>query len=221
MKLLIQLVLWIIIIFLGYKLFNSVYEPTKFNNEKERRYAKVIDQLKDIRTAELAHLQVTGKFNSSFDSLSPVSDTAQFAITQRRDTSYADVERNRAFGLDPQTGGYYLEEIIVDTLRFVTVKDSLFKDSDRYKRLNIVKIGNIEAKIDLKAGIIKKSDLNVPVFEAKLEKAKLLTDQDPSLVAKERKVVSVDGINGEYILLGSMEEVSLSGNWPKKYGNNE
>ena len=53
------------------------------------------------------------------------------------------------------------------------------------------------------------------------KKAKLLTDQDPSLVAKEKKVVSVDGINGEYILLGSMEEVSMSGNWPKKYGNNE
>ncbi|MBC8884492.1 hypothetical protein H9X57_17305 [Flavobacterium piscinae] len=73
----------------------------------------------------------------------------------------------------------------------------------------------------MKAGFIKKSDLNVPVFEAKLEKAKLLTDQDQGLVAKEKKVVSVDGINGEYILLGSMEEVSLSGNWPKKYGNNE
>ena len=65
MKLLIQLVLWIVIGILGYLLFNSVYEPTKFNNEKERRYVKVIEKLKDIRTAETAHLEITGKFTGS------------------------------------------------------------------------------------------------------------------------------------------------------------
>src|SRR5690606_13924844 len=115
MKLLIQLVLWAVIIFLGYMLFNSINEPTKFNNEKERRYAKVIEVLKDIRTAELAHLQITGKFNSSFDSLVRFIDTAQFAITQRRDTIYDDVERNKAFGVT----GYYIEDVIIDTLGFV------------------------------------------------------------------------------------------------------
>ncbi|MBA4155200.1 MAG: hypothetical protein C0512_12750, partial [Flavobacterium sp.] len=102
-----------------------------------------------------------------------------------------------------------------------SIKDSLFKGSDRYKNLNIVKVGDIETKITLKAGYIERDDLKIPVFEAKLNKSSLLSDQDPSLVAKEKKVVSVEGINGEYILLGSLEEVSMSGNWPKKYGNNE
>ena len=32
---------------------------------------------------------------------------------------------------------------------------------------------------------------------------------------------SIDEINGDKIILGSLEEVTLTGNWPKKYGNNE
>ena len=35
------------------------------------------------------------------------------------------------------------------------------------------------------------------------------------------KVESIDEINGPQIILGSLEEVTLTGNWPKKYGNNE
>jgi hypothetical protein len=54
-----------------------------------------------------------------------------------------------------------------------------------------------------------------------LKKESLLTDQDKDLVAKEMKVVSVDGINGEFIQLGSIEEVNMAGNWSKKYGKNE
>jgi hypothetical protein len=213
MKLLIQLVLWIIIIFLGYKLFNSVYEPTKFNNEKERRYAKVIDQLKDIRTAELAHLQVTGKFNSSFDSLVRFIDTAQFAITQRRDTIYDDVERNRAFGVT----GYYIEEVITDTLGFVSVRDSLFKESDRYKRLDKINIEGKDVPISLNSGFIIRSDRRIAVFEATASKDDILHDLSRDLVIQEKQTISVDGVNGTHIRVGSMTDVNTNGNWPKQY----
>ena len=64
-------------------------------------------------------------------------------------------------------------------------------------------------------------ETKVPVFKASLKKDLLLTDQNPAFVAKENKSQSVEGINGLDIILGSMEEVNLSGNWPKKYGKNE
>ncbi len=213
MKLLIQLVLWIIIIFLGYKLFNSVYEPTKFNAEKEKRYAKVIEQLKDIRTAELAHLQVTGKFNSSFDSLVRFIDTAQFAITQRRDTIYDDVERNKAFGVT----GYYIEDVIIDTLGFVSVKDSIFQGSDRYKNLDKIEVNGKEVPITLDAGFIMRSDRRIAVFEAAASKDDVLHDLSRDLVIQEKQTVSVDGVNGTHIRVGSMTDVNTNGNWPKQY----
>lgn len=217
MKLLIQIVLWVIIIFLGYKLFNSVYEPTKFNQEKERRYAKVIDVLKDIRTAELAHLQITGKFNSNFDSLVRFIDTAQFAITQRRDTVYPDVERNRAFGLHPITGGYYLEDIIVDTLRFASVKDSLFRGSDRYKTMDRVKVAGEYVNISLDAGFIERGDRTIAVFEANAYKGDILHGMSRDLIIQEKQTISVDGVNGTHIRVGSMTDVNTNGNWPKQY----
>lgn len=217
MKLLIQLVLWAVIIFLGYMLFNSINEPTKFNNEKERRYAKVIEVLKDIRTAELAHLQITGKFNGSFDSLVRFIDTAQFAITQRRDTVYPDIERNRAFGLDPITGGYYLEDVIVDTLRFESVKDSLFKDSDRYKTLNKVSIKGKDVNITLDAGFTLRNDRKIAVFEATASKDEILHGLSRDLIIQEKQTQSVDGVNGTHIRVGSMTDVNTNGNWPKQY----
>ncbi len=213
MKLLIQLVLWIIIIFLGYKLFNSVYEPTKFNTEKEKRYAKVIEQLKDIRTAELAHLQVTGKFTGTFDSLVRFIDTAQFAITQRRDTIYDDEERNKAFGVT----GYYIEDVIIDTLSFISVKDSLFKGSDRYKNLNKIEVEGNEVPITLDAGFIMRSDRKIAVFEATANKDDILHDLNRDLVIQEKQTVSVDGVNGTHIRVGSMTDVNTNGNWPKQY----
>ena len=102
MKLGIKLVLWILIIFLGYKLYNSIIGPVHFNQTKEKRYIAVIAKLKDIKAGQLAYQELNGKFTANFDSLVQFLDTAQFAITARRDTSYADVARNRAFGLDPQ-----------------------------------------------------------------------------------------------------------------------
>ena len=41
------------------------------------------------------------------------------------------------------------------------------------------------------------------------------------MVEKEKQVVSVDGVNGESIRVGSMEEVNTNGNWPKNYSTEQ
>ena len=92
MRLAIQLLLWVVIIGLAYLTFNAVYEPIQFNKIKEKRYAKVVENLKDIRDAELAHKEVVGTFEDDFDKLVRFLDTAEFAITQRRDTTVLDEE---------------------------------------------------------------------------------------------------------------------------------
>ncbi|TDI69207.1 MAG: hypothetical protein E2O86_05860, partial [Bacteroidetes bacterium] len=128
MKLIIQLVLWVIIIFLGWQLYNSVIGPVQFNKKKVVRYEKVIAKLKDIKAAQMAYQEINGGFSGDFDSLVRFLDTAQFAITERRDSSYADVAKNKAYGIDE---GYYIDVIVVDTLNFASVKDSLFRGDDR------------------------------------------------------------------------------------------
>jgi hypothetical protein len=216
MKLVIQLVLWIVIIFLGYLVFNSVYEPLKFNDVKEERYAKVIENLKDIRDAELAHRTVTGKFEGNWDKLVRFIDTAQFTLTQRRDTTVKDLEYMKTYGVDRNK-----EIVVIDTLGYKSVKDSLFKGSDRYKRMMYVPIEGVDRKFDLQAGTVDKNGTEIPVFEAKVSKEAILFDQDRDLVLQENEVISVDNVNGPFISVGSMQEVNTSGNWPKVYGDAE
>ena len=214
MKIVIQLVLWAIIGLLGYLLFKSIYGPIQFNQVKEKRYAKVIDNLKDIRSAQLAHQEVTGVFAKDFDALVAFVDTAEFAITQRRDTIYDDVEKKRAFGI---TEGYFIEETLIDTIGYKSVRDSLFKDSDRYKTMMNIPITGVDAKFEMDAGMIESGDFKLPVFEAKVAKNVILSDQDPDLLAQENQIVSVEDINGSHIIVGSMTEVNTNGNWPKNY----
>lgn len=215
MKIVLQIVLWVLIIFLGFKLYNSVMGPVEFNKEKEERYKQVIAKLKDIKSAQVAYQELNGKFTGSFDSLVQFLDTAQYAITARRDTSYADVAKNKAFGLDPQKGGYYIEDVIIDTLGFSSVKDSLFKGSQRYK--SMMTVPGTEQQFELKAGKLDKSGTKYSVFEARVSKDVVLQGMDPDLIAQEKQVNSVDGVNGPYIKVGSMDEVNTSGNWPKLY----
>lgn len=188
--------------------------PVEFNKIKEARYVKVIENLKDIQAAELAHKEITGSFTGNWDSLVSFIDTAKFAITQRRDTSYADVAKNKAFGISE---GYFIEKSLIDTLGFTPVKDSLYGGSDRYKTMMNVPVDGVDAKFELKAGKIEKNDATYSVFEAKVSKKVVLGDLDKDLLTQEMQVQSVDGVNGPDIKVGSLEDVNTSGNWPKIY----
>ena len=217
MKPVLTIVLWALIAFLGYQTYMSIYEPIQFNKLKKKRYAKVIESLIDIRDAQLAHRTVTGKFANDFDGLIKFIDTAEFTITQRRDTSVLDVEMTKRYQVDT-----FKDEVIIDTLGFASVKDSLFKNSDRYKTMMNVPVGKADSKFTLRAGFLEQNDINIPVFEAFVKKNLLFFDQDKDLLVEENQVVStVVGVKGDAIRVGSMEEVTTSGNWPKTYGDNE
>jgi len=98
LKPVLMIALWVLIGFLGYQTFMSIYNPILFNKEKEKRYATVIKSLEDIRDAQLAHKTVTGKFAGNWDHLVKFIDTAQFTLTQRRDSSVVDEELTRRYG---------------------------------------------------------------------------------------------------------------------------
>ncbi len=212
MKLVIQLVLWVVIIFLGYLVFNAVYEPVQFNKLKEKRYAKVIERLQDIRAAQLAHQEVTGRYAKDFDGLIRFIDTAEFVVVQRRDSTVLDEEYRKAYGVDQ-----YKDITLIDTLGYSSVKDSLFK-SDRYKQMAKVPVEGVDAEFEMDAGTIVKNDNTFPVFMVKVNKSVVLHDQDKDLVMQEKQVVSVDQVNGPFISVGSMEDVNTTANWPDSYG---
>jgi len=210
MKLILKIVLWLLSIFFVYMIYKSINDPIKFESVKTDRYAKVIDRLKDIRDAQEAYRTVTGKFANDFNSLIRFVDTAQFTITQKRDSSY--MEYNEVYRID-----MLKEVVIIDTLGFRSVKDSVFKNSDRYKSMmNVPEAANNET-FTMKADVLDQNGYRAPVFEAKVDKGVVLHDQPQELVAQEKEVIDVDEVNGPEIIVGSLTDVSTNGNWPTLY----
>ena len=210
MKTIIQIVLWIACIGFGYLIYQSVTGPIQFKKIKQERFAKVVSKLKDIRDAQEAYKTVTGKYANDFNSLIKFVDTGKYTITQQRDSSY--MEMDKTYGIE------LLKEVkIIDTLGFVSVKDSLFKNDDRYKSLMNVPGATAGEKFEMKSAIIDKGGYKAPVFEAKVEKKVVLSDQPKDLLDRENAQISVEEINGSVIKVGSLEQVSTSGNWPPIY----
>jgi hypothetical protein len=216
-KSVILLALWVIIGYLGYITFMSVYGEIKFNKLKNERYKVVIETLKDIRDSQLAHRTVTGKFADNWDNLVKFIDTAEFTITQRRDTSVVDEVLTKRYGGVTTMKSTY----ITDTLGTRSVKDSLFGVDTRYKTMMTIPVGKPDSKFELKAGFLDQNGINIAVFEAKALKAIILDGQDKNLIAKENQVISVDGVNGDALIVGSMQEVNTNGNWPKNFSNEQ
>ena len=195
---------------LVFAIYNSINAPIEFNMVKNERYLKVIDRLKDIRNAQVAFKSVNGIYSNDFEELVKFVDSAQFTIVQKRDSSY--MQYDRVYRID-----MLREVIVVDTLGYVSVKDSLFSKTDSYKYMASIPIDGIDEKFKLKADIIDKNGYNVPVFEVRVSKDLILFDQNKDLITQEKQTVSVDGVNGPDIVLGSLSDVSTNGNWPTTF----
>ncbi|MBM1107845.1 hypothetical protein JQC67_16945 [Aurantibacter crassamenti] len=210
MKTIIQIVLWIACIFFGYMIYNSVTGPIEFKKVKQERFAKVVSKLKDIRDSQEAYKTVNKKYAKDFNALISFVDTGNYTITQQRDSSF--LRYNKAFQIDMP-----VDTILIDTLGSVAVKDSLFRNDNRYKTMMNVPGAPNGEKFEMKAAIVDKGGFKAPVFEAKVAKKVILADQPAELLARENAQVSVEEINGSEIKVGSLTEVSNTGNWPPIY----
>ena len=206
----IKVILWLLIIFFAWKVYGSINGPIEFNKVKNERYLKVIDKLKDIRNAQIAYKSVNGIYSDNFEGLIKFIDTAQYTLIQKRDSSF--LEYDRTFRID-----MLREIVVIDTLGFASVKDSLFGNSDRYKNMSKVPIEGVDEIFKIKSDVIDKNGYNVPVFEVRVSKDVVLFDQNKDLLKQEKGLMSVDGVNGPDIVLGSLTEVSTNGNWPTTY----
>ena len=212
MKIALQAFLWILSIFFSYQIYNSIMGPIEFNKVRDHRYTKVINRLKEIRKAQIAFKDVNGKYSKSFDTLIKFIDEGFFTLIEKRDSSY--LQYDRTYRID-----MLKEVVVIDTLGTVNVKDSLFKYNNDYVNMAKIPIDGVEAQFSIDADKIEKNSggtisYYVDVFEVKVSKTIILYDQNKDLLKQENETISVDGVNGPDIILGSMINVSINGNWP-------
>ena len=78
-----MLVVWVsLAVFLVYSIKSSIDEAKRI----EQAEARIIEQLKMIREAEIAYMQVNGQYTSDWDKLAAFIDTGSFYLTERSET---------------------------------------------------------------------------------------------------------------------------------------
>ncbi len=196
-----------------YLIYKSIQTPIEFARESKARYAKVIAVLKDIRKSEEAYEAINKTYTNNFADLEKFIENGQFYITTSRDTSWTAFDPHFKIDVLKQSS-------VTDTIGKVSVKDSLFKGSDRYKQMASVTIGDRTIPIKIETGVItRENEVKFPVFEVKISKKDILEGLDEEEIEKELQKVGVNDIKGPYVSVGSMTEVSSSGNWPSYYND--
>ncbi len=205
MKPVVSVVLWVVIVYFGYQIYSSIMTPINFNKAKKERYALVIENLKTIRDAELAYASVNRKFTDKFSDLVNFIEKDSFAITEVK--NIVVTEQRGRITID-------VEKRIVDTVGFEMVKNS-FEGRD-YK--GMMNVPGTDAKFELKTATVEKvQGVMASVFEAKVDKAVVLDGMNKDLIRQEKEALGGVNVPGEYIAVGSLEDVNSNGNWPPFY----
>ncbi len=213
LKPLVSILLLVLAVFLTWKIYDGIMKPINFDKNKKVVYEKVIDQLKMIRDAEIAHKQVTGKYSKNISELIQFINTAQLALTN---TTTIVEQVNK--GTKSQKLMVAVERRVTDTIGYEPVL-SRFQGRD-YKNMALVPGTDKEFSIEI-ATIEKFTGIQVEVFFVKANKIDVLKSLDASLIKQELEKNTSDEIKGEFISVGSLNEVTTGGNWPPYYDRNE
>ncbi len=195
-KIIIQVVLAAIIVFLGYFVYQSIMEPVHFDTEKRAREKVVIGKLKDIRTSQLVFKRVNGSYADNFDSLVAFLAVAEIPIVKMI--------------ADPDDTTF--TKTINDTVGYIKVSDTLFSNkSYRLSELSIIPYSDGEM-FEIGADTIERGGVDVHVFEAKALYTSYLKGMDRqtiiNIVAKREDIDKYPGLK-----VGSLTEPSTDGNW--------
>lgn len=196
-KILIQFVLFVVVVGLGYMVYESIMEPVRFNKDKALREKVVIERLKDIRSSQFIFKQLNGSYASNFDTLIEFLKVAEIPVVK--------------IVPDPSDTTFTLT--INDTVGYIKVADSLFgkREGFAYTSLKTIPFSGGEL-FSLEADTIERGGVKVHVFEANaLFNVYLqgLNEQSViNLIAKYEDIEKFPGLK-----VGSMVEPSTDGNW--------
>ena len=195
-KILIQVVLFIAIVVLGYYVYESIMEPVKFNEEKKSRELMVVNKLKDIRNSQMVFKRMNGSYSNNFDSLIAFLVDAELPVVK--------------IIPDPDDTTFTLT--INDTIGYIKVSDTLFKNKPyKIDQLSLIPFSEGEF-FQMDADTIERGGVEVHVFEVLAPYTAYLKGMDmqtvKNIIAKQEDIDKYPGLK-----VGSLIEPSTDGNW--------
>ena len=227
-KIIIEIALLALICGLVYVLYSNIMKPVNFNKEKETRQAVAVQRLKDIRTLQVAFKSVTGKFNSSIDSLKQFYEAGQMEIVMQigsMDDSLAvmntEAIKKANKKLKPEQLTEKLQEayaagqkVVFSTVTKIPVRDTLFNNRPDFcvDSLKFIPFSG-KQPIEMESAIKMVSGVPVPLFEARIPWKALLKGMDRQLIinlnAESRDLNRYEGLQ-----VGSITAPNNNaGNW--------
>jgi hypothetical protein len=208
MKTAIQTVLILGILFLTYLLYESIMKPIRFNSERDVRYEKTINRLKDIRTAQVAFKAENGIYTADFDSLVNFIKTGNFRVVVKIGSLSDSLLQAGMTEKEALKKGIIKRDTIL-----VPILDSLFGKNYPIDSIRYVPFTN-GVNFKLGTAVIETgSKVRVNVFEAAVLNSVLLDGLDKQLVInfsdQRKKLTGFPGLK-----VGSMTEATNNaGNW--------
>ncbi|MDG5800124.1 hypothetical protein QA597_07100 [Marinilabiliaceae bacterium ANBcel2] len=209
MKTVLQILLTIAIILLAYMAVESINRPVRFQQEYESRRDKVIERLKEIRSAQVAYRSMHGEFTSSFDTLSNFIAEDSLVLVRMEGNltdSMLDAGMTERQALD-------LGIISRDTIRR-SVKDSLFRNKSWIlDSISYIPYSQGE-KFEMEKGNVETaSGIKVPVFQAQAHNNTFTKDLNRQEVINiNDRQTQLDRYPG--LRVGSIEQANNNaGNW--------
>lgn len=194
----INIVLAIVAVFLTYLVIDSIRQPVVFDNNKKEREVKVVQSLKDIRSTQGLFKENYNRYTANFDSLIEFIRVGELPVVN----------------IVPDPNDTTFTKTINDTVGYVKVLDSLFKDRPNFNvnELRYVPFSDPKQEFEIQAGYIMRGGMNVPVFEVKTHYKTYLNGLDEQRIRNEAK--QREDLN-KYpgLKVGSMTEPSTDGNW--------
>ncbi len=193
----IKVLLLVVIIVLAYLVVESVMGPVRFNKSVNQRSEAVIQNLKDIRIAQLTYKTINGHYMADFDTLIDFLKNGEIPVVK----------------MVPDPEDTTFSKTIRDTIGFIPVIDSLFHSRANFAVENLKFVPYTENdQFKLEAGVIEKGGVQVNVFEATVHYGKLLKGLNEqmvaNLIASKEQIERYPGLK-----VGSMTEASTDGNW--------
>ena len=173
MKKIIQIVLAVVIVALGYYAVDMVYSSIYFQKQTDARKAVVIERIKDIRSAQRSFKQVNQRYTASFDTL--INFVLNDSLVMERKLVDED---------DSVAMARLKAKKIKNIQKFkVAVIDTVFGEkkltAEQVRNLRFIPFAAEGTEFIMDAGMFTtESKVIVPVFECKAPYKEFLADMD-------------------------------------------
>ncbi len=204
-KLLIQVALLLMVIFLGYKVYDSIMEPVRYKKASLDREKIIIEKLNNIKTLEIQYKMLNGKYACSFDTLVDFYVNGEMPLVFKSGAVPDTLTEDQALELG----------LITRDTTLIAIKDTLLKDIEGFDIHKLVHVPFTHGKVsfEIESSTVKRANFDVPVFEVRCYKKDYLAEIKEQDLLQNDLLIMAEDDKFPGLKLGSLTEPSTDGNW--------